>query len=63
VKNARRTRLVEEASEPRKKEKRNQRSSGVRGAIGGEMSLVFGEEREELREFLASCSSSAAISD
>ncbi len=35
----------------------------VGGVIGEVMSSIFGEEREELREFLASCSSSVAISD
>jgi hypothetical protein len=63
VKNARKRRLVEEANEPRKKgEEQSDKQVGRKGNRGGD-GFSFGEERGELREFLASCSSSAAISD
>jgi hypothetical protein len=51
VKNARRWRLVEEASEPKRKGKSNQRSRAVGRVIGEEMGSVLERRKGSLENF------------
>jgi hypothetical protein len=51
VKNARKRRLVEEASEPRRKGKSNQRSGVVGRVIGEEMGSVLERREWSLENF------------
>jgi hypothetical protein len=51
VKNARKRRLVEEANEPRRKGKSNQRSGGVGRVIGEEMGSILERREGSLENF------------